>query len=183
MRKTLSNCINIYADGGCRGNGKEEAIGGFGVVLGFGEITKEFKSAAKNTTNNIMEISAVLKGVSEIKDKRYPVNVYSDSSYVINCLKEKWYLKWEKNGWKTTGKKPVKNKKLWEELIAEIKTFPKINFFQVKGHIESEKELKDGLARFNKNNETKISMEDFIPIAKMNNIADALANDAMDELV
>lgn len=147
--------INIYADGGCRGNGKVDNIGGYGVVLEMGDNKKEIKKAHYDVTNNIMELTSCIEGLKALKRTDIPVRLYSDSRYVTNAINEKWYKNWRLNGWKTSNKEPVKNKELWEQLLKLKESFKDITFVWVKGH---------------KNNEG-------------NNRADELANEAMDELL
>lgn len=145
--------VTIYTDGACRGNGKENSIGGFGILFMYNGVQKEVKQAFKNTTNNIMELTAVIQALSMLKE---PCNVklYSDSAYVINAINQKWIDNWQKNGWKSSTKEPVKNKELWEKLI-ELMKYHKVEFIKVKGHSDN----------------------------PYNNRCDELANEAMDELL
>ncbi|MBE6065403.1 ribonuclease HI [Clostridium cochlearium] len=145
--------VILYTDGACRGNGKESTIGGYGIVLIYKDVRKEIKKAFKNTTNNIMELSAVVEGLSLLKEP-CDVEVYSDSAYVVNAINNKWIDSWLKNGWKTANKTPVKNKELWQQLIELLKKH-KVKFIKVKGHSDNE----------------------------LNNRCDELANEAMDELI
>lgn len=110
--------------------------GGWGAVLLYGDSKKEISGFNKNTTNNIMEITAVLEAVKMLK---FPceITIYSDSAYVVNCFKQKWIYNWQKNNWKTSDKKPVKNKELWEELYNELQKH-KFEFVKVKGHSDNE---------------------------------------------
>lgn len=125
--------VEIYTDGGCRGNGKEISIGGYGIVMLYGEHKKEVKAGTTDTTNNIMELTAVIEGLKLLK-KPCQVNLYSDSAYVVNAINDDWISNWKKNGWKTANKKsPVKNKELWEELD-ELIRIHKVTFIKVKGH-------------------------------------------------
>ena len=100
------------------------------------ENKKEISGGKKDTTNNIMEITAVIEGLKLLK---YPceVDLYSDSAYVVNCFNQGWIYNWQKNNWKTANKEPVKNKELWEELYNLTKTH-KVNFIKVKGHSDNE---------------------------------------------
>lgn len=100
------------------------------------ETKKEISGAKKDTTNNIMELTAVIEGLKLLK---YPceVDLYSDSSYVINAFKQEWIYNWLKNNWKTSGKEPVKNKELWMELY-ELTKKHKVNFIKVKGHSDNQ---------------------------------------------
>lgn len=144
--------VTIYTDGACRGNGKENTIGGFGIVLMYNDIKKEIKRGFRDTTNNIMELSAVIEALSILKEP-CEVKLYSDSAYVINAINQNWIKNWQKNGWKTASKEPVKNRELWEKLI-ELVNIHKVEFIKVKGHSDNE----------------------------FNNRCDKLANEAMDEM-
>lgn len=139
--------LKIFTDGSCKGNGKDNAPGGWAFVLSLGfdreSIIYYENGKEENTTNNKMEMTAIVKSLEFIN--KYPedvrkfegVRIYTDSAYLHNCYLQKWYLKWEKNGWKTTGKKPVKNKDLWEKIIPYFKD----NFYhfeKVKGHSDCE---------------------------------------------
>ena len=104
--------ITIYTDGACSGN---PGPGGWGAVLMYKGNKKEISGGKKNTTNNEMEVTAVIEALKNLK---YPcsVKLYSDSAYVVNCFKQGWIFNWRKNGWKNASKEPVKNRELWEEL-------------------------------------------------------------------
>ena len=97
---------------------------------------KELSGASPNTTNNIMELTAVIEGLKALK---FPceVEVYSDSAYIVNAFQQKWIEKWQKNNWKTAAKEPVKNQNLWEELIRLMKIHH-VDFIKVKGHADNE---------------------------------------------
>jgi ribonuclease HI len=175
--------INIYSDGACRGNQSTKNLGGYGDVLEYGDHIAELKHAEKDTTNNRMEISAVIAGLSAIKeDSKAPINLYSDSVYVIDCIRKRWFVKWRQNGWKTSDKTEVKNIDLWEKLIP-LATSKPINYFIVKGHVSTKnaRSLSTNHAKFNEKNGSSITMAEFKYIAEMNNRADELANIAMDE--
>ena len=97
---------------------------------------KEMSGGKKETTNNVMEITAVIEGLKSLK---YPceVELYSDSAYVINAFNQKWIEGWKKNGWKNSEREDVKNKELWEELDSLTKIH-KVKFIKVKGHSDNE---------------------------------------------
>ncbi|BEP27728.1 ribonuclease H family protein [Helicovermis profundi] len=175
--------VNIYTDGGCSNNQSDINTGGWGSVLEYNGKTKEIYGGEKNTTNNRMEIFAVLMALKELKTTDLIINIYSDSSYVINCLKEKWYIKWQKNGWINSQKKKVENKDLWEPLISEIQNFNNINFYRAKGHLNLSKnsELEKWHAKLKKINGNDFNYDLFIKVTKMNNLADELANKGIDE--
>lgn len=115
--------IKIYADGACRGNQFKENIGGYGVVLLYNNNIKELKEAFKNTTNNKMEILSVIKGLEALKRFDIPIEIYSDSQYVVNTINNNW----NRNA----------NQDLWERLDALIKKCSDIKFIKVKGHADN----------------------------------------------
>ena len=128
MKKVL-----IYTDGACSGN---PGPGGWGAILIYGENQKEISGAKKDTTNNIMEITAVLEALKLLKEE-CEVEVYSDSAYVVNTFNQGWIDNWQKNHWKTASKDPVKNQELWEELYTFTQKH-KVKFIKVKGHSDNE---------------------------------------------
>ena len=125
--------IVIYTDGACSGN---PGPGGWGSILMYKEHKKEIFGAKNDTTNNVMELTAVIEGLKLLK---FPceVDLYSDSAYVGNAFLQGWIYNWVKNDWRTAGKEPVKNKEIWQELYALTKTH-KVNFIKVKGHSDNE---------------------------------------------
>lgn len=125
--------ITIYTDGACSGN---PGPGGWGAILMYNEVSKEISGANKDTTNNIMEITAVLEALKLLKEQ-CEVKVYSDSAYVVNAFNQGWIYNWQKNNWKTASKDPVKNKELWEELYSLVQKH-KVEFIKVKGHSDNE---------------------------------------------
>lgn len=176
--------LNMYTDGACSGNQNEKNIGGWGCILEFGANTKELHGGELNTTNNRMEIEAVIAGFRALKQSGLTVRVFTDSSYVANCFRQKWYVKWRASGWMTAGKRPVSNRSLWEELLALTEKH-RVQFYRVKGHTnlqQSEDKLQILYRKFLSNNGKTFSFDDFLKITAMNNRADALANIAMDEL-
>ena len=125
--------VIIYTDGACSGN---PGPGGWGAILIYKDIKKEISGGAKNTTNNIMEVTAVIEALKLLKYK-CDVEVYSDSAYVVNAFKQKWIEGWKKNNWKNSSKQPVKNKELWEDLD-KLVTEHNVKFIKVKGHADNE---------------------------------------------
>lgn len=135
--------VLIYTDGSCLGN---PGPGGYGAVLIYNDNRKELSKGYKNTTNNRMEMRAVIAALESLKE---PCNVtlYTDSQYVKNAITKKWIDNWQKNGWKTAAKKPVKNKDLWMQFLPLIKKH-NVDFRWVKGHSgHPENERCDELAR------------------------------------
>lgn len=128
--------VEIYTDGACSGNGNENAKGGYGIIMIYNGIEKEFSKGFLNTTNNIMELLAVVDALKMLKEP-CEVTLYSDSAYVVNAIKQNWLNNWQKNGWKTANKEPVKNREIWEELIPLLKLH-KVEFVKVKGHADNE---------------------------------------------
>lgn len=145
--------IIVYCDGACSGNQFDENIGGYGVVLKYKDKVKELHGGQRNTTNNVMELTAAIKSLESIKITNIPVEVYMDSAYVVNGMND-WIHGWIKKGWKKSNKKPVENKELWIKLNELRNKFNSISFVKVKGH--------DGV--------------------ELNELADSLANKGMDEL-
>ena len=125
--------VTVYTDGACSGN---PGPGGWGAILMYNENKKEISGAEKETTNNIMEISAVLEALKILKEE-CEVKIYSDSAYVVNAFNHGWIYNWRKNNWKTANKEPVKNKELWEKLY-ELTQKHKVEFIKVKGHSDNE---------------------------------------------
>lgn len=125
--------VTIYTDGACSGNpGK----GGWGSILIYGDVVKELSGGEDNTTNNRMELKAVIEALKALKSP-CDVEIYSDSAYVVNAFTQKWIDNWIKNNWKTADKKSVKNVDLWQELLVLIKTH-NVTFKKVKGHSDNE---------------------------------------------
>ena len=122
----MQNKIQLYTDGSSRGN---PGPGGYGAVLLFGSHHKELSQGFRRTTNNRMELWAVIAGLEAIKNKEWPVTVYSDSQYVVNSVEKGWLKNWIKTDFK--GDK--KNKDLWKHYHELAKSFT-INFVWVKGH-------------------------------------------------
>ena len=124
--------IIIYTDGACSGN---PGPGGWAAVLIYNGKEKEISGGNKNTTNNIMEITAVIEGLKALK---YPceVELYSDSAYVVNTFTQGWIFNWMQKGWKTASGVSVKNKELWQELYSLTKIH-KVTFNKVKGHADN----------------------------------------------
>ncbi|MBQ7884790.1 MAG: ribonuclease HI [Clostridia bacterium] len=126
--------IILYTDGACSGN---PGIGGWGCILDYNGKTKELCGANPNTTNNQMELTAVIEGLLALKEP-CEVDVYSDSAYVVNAFLQGWLDSWQQNNWRTSGKKEVKNIELWQKLI-ELCNKHKINWHKVKGHADNER--------------------------------------------
>lgn len=125
--------VTIYTDGACSGN---PGPGGWGALLMYQDSKKEISGGKENTTNNVMELTAVIEGLKLLK---FPckVKLYSDSAYVVNAFNQKWIYGWKKNGWKNASKEPVKNQELWQELYSLTKTH-EVEFIKVKGHSDNE---------------------------------------------
>ena len=122
------NKVEIFTDGACKGN---PGPGGWGAILRYGTTEKEIYGASKNTTNNIMELTAVIESLKKL-NKPCELIITTDSKYVKNGITE-WIHNWKKNGWRTAAKKEVKNKELWIELDSLIQIHS-ISWDWVKGH-------------------------------------------------
>ena len=125
--------VVIYTDGACSGN---PGPGGWGAILMFQGVKKEISGGKENTTNNVMELSAVIEAL-KLLNRPCEVDLYSDSAYVVNAFLQKWIYGWIKKNWKTAGNDPVKNKELWQELYALTQKH-KVEFIKVKGHADNE---------------------------------------------
>lgn len=172
------NTICIYTDGACSGNQNKENLGGWGAILEYGPHIKELYGGEANTTNNRMEMTALLEALKALRKDSQTISVFSDSSYLMNCFREKWYLSWYQNGWKTAKKTEVENRDLWEQLLSLIQSHT-ISYYRVKGHVNltSKKTNLDSLyQKFREWNGSEFGMERFLYITERNNRADSLAN-------
>jgi ribonuclease HI len=126
--KTDSGCIEIYTDGACKGN---PGIGGWGVLLRSGVHERELFGGEAMTTNNRMELIAVIRALEALR-RSSEVRLHTDSKYVQQGITE-WIHSWKKRGWKTADKKPVKNEDLWRRLD-ELAAQHRVQWLWVKGH-------------------------------------------------
>ena len=124
--------IDLYTDGACSGN---PGVGGYGIVLIYGNYIREYSGFNENTTNNQMEITAVIEGLKKVKEI-CKINIYTDSAYTMNAFSEGWIDNWIQNNWKNANKKPVKNKELWLELI-DLLSKHEVVWHKVKGHADN----------------------------------------------
>ncbi|QED23623.1 ribonuclease HI [Candidatus Deianiraea vastatrix] len=133
--------IKIYTDGACSGNpGK----GGWGAVLIYETVEKHISGSNPNTTNNQMELTAIISALKTLKEPCH-VELFSDSKYALDGI-TKWIFSWKKNNWKTADKKPVKNQELWQE-FDKLASIHDIKFTWVKGHSgDKYNEIADSLA-------------------------------------
>jgi len=139
--------IVIYTDGACSGNQNIQNKGGYGAVLLYKDNKKEIFGGELNTTNNRMELKGCIEALKTLKKKDIPIEIYTDSAYLCNCINQRWYIRWRQTGWINSQKKPVENRDLWEELLYLIEDMEEIKFFKVKGHSGNElNELADKLA-------------------------------------
>ncbi|MDH3535791.1 MAG: ribonuclease HI [Gammaproteobacteria bacterium] len=137
----MSAKVVIYADGACRGN---PGPGGWGTVLRYQDRNRTLRGYAPETTNNRMELTAVIEGLRALTRSCH-VELYTDSKYVMQGITE-WIAKWKRNGWKTAARKPVKNVDLWRQLDEEVARH-EVDWNWVRGHTGVEgNELADRLA-------------------------------------
>ena len=135
--------VDLYTDGACSGN---PGAGGYGAILIYRGIVKEISGGGPSTTNNRMEIFAVIAGLRCLKES-CDVTIYSDSAYTVNAFNEGWIQGWKTNGWKKADGKPVLNADLWLELLSLMEPH-EIRFVKVKGHADNEYNNRcDALAR------------------------------------
>ncbi len=139
---TDDNHVDIYTDGACSGN---PGPGGWGAILRFKGVEKELSGGDTETTNNRMEMMAAISALEALK-RPCIINVYTDSSYVRDGI-TKWIFGWQKRGWKTADKKPVKNVELWQRMLEALKPH-QVEWHWVKGHAgHPENERCDELVR------------------------------------
>ena len=135
--------VEIWTDGACSSN---PGPGGWAAILSYNGIEKELSGGLAQTTNNVMELTAVISALSALKEP-CEVTLYSDSAYVVNPIIQGWLTSWQLKGYKTADNKPVKNVELWQQLVSLINTH-KVTFVKVKGHADNEKNNRcDKLAR------------------------------------
>lgn len=125
--------VTIYTDGACSGN---PGVGGWGAILMFNGHEKECGGYDKQTTNNRMELFAVIMALRQLKEP-CDVEIYTDSAYVADAFNKNWITQWEAAEWKTSGKNEVKNQDLWKALLME-KEKHQVVFVKVKGHSDNE---------------------------------------------
>lgn len=125
--------IEIYTDGACSGN---PGPGGWGVILKYKDIIKELSGGCKNTTNNRMEMLAVIKGLEALK-RPCQVTLYSDSKYIVDAMNKGWVGGWLQRGWMRSNGQPAKNIDLWERIL-QLSNIHKIKWVWVKGHANNE---------------------------------------------
>lgn len=125
--------VTLYTDGACSGN---PGVGGYGAVLMYGNHEKRISGAEKDTTNNRMELFAVISGLRCLKEP-CEVTIYSDSAYTVNGFVKGWVYEWEKNGWRKADGKAVLNDDLWKDLLS-LTRIHKVSFVKVKGHADNE---------------------------------------------
>lgn len=141
--ENTSAVVTIYTDGACSGN---PGVGGYGAILIYGKHTKEIYGGEPLTTNNQMELKAVIEALRCLKKTGLSIVIYTDSTYVQQGITS-WLPKWQKNGWKTSANKPVKNIELWQELY-QLSQSQQISWQWVKGHNNNfYNEMADQLAK------------------------------------
>ncbi len=107
--------VTIYTDGACSGN---PGPGGWAAILIEDGRERELSGGETSTTNQRMELTGPIEALRSLTGRRRKVAIYSDSAYVVNCFRDRWYVRWRQNGWRNVQKKPVENRDLWETLIA-----------------------------------------------------------------
>lgn len=121
--------VDIFTDGACAGN---PGRGGWAAILKYGKVIKEISGAEKETTNNRMELTAVIEALYALKEP-CEVTVTTDSKYVVDSVNNKWAAQWKKNGWRKSNKKPAINTDLWDTLL-QLTDVHDVTFLWVKGH-------------------------------------------------
>ena len=126
--------VTLYTDGACSGN---PGPGGWGCILEWNGHERELSGGEKSTTNNRMELTSVIRGLSALKEP-CAVELYSDSKYVIDALEKGWAWGWKKRGWIKSDKKPALNPDLWEQLLTLVSQH-QVTYHWVKGHAQNPK--------------------------------------------
>ena len=140
---TSPSVVNIYTDGACSGN---PGPGGWGAIVIDDGREIELSGGESPTTNQRMELMGPIESLRALAGRR-TVGIYSDSAYVVNCFRDKWYERWRQNGWRNAQKKPVENRDLWEALLAEVARHDVV-WHKVAGHSGHEmNDRADALAR------------------------------------
>ena len=135
--------VQIYTDGACSGN---PGVGGWAAILLYNGHEKEISGYNKETTNNRMELFAIIQGLNALKES-CEVELYSDSAYAVDAINKGWLNAWQRSDWKTADKKEVKNRDLWRDLLLKTSRH-KVTFIKVKGHADNEYNNRcDALAR------------------------------------
>ena len=130
--KPLKN-VEVYSDGACSGN---PGPGGWAAILCFGPHEKVLSGNMPHTTNNRMEVFAVISALGALKERCH-VRVHSDSTYVVNAFQQGWLANWQRRGWKTSDGKPVENQDLWKLLLIHVRKH-QVRFIKVKGHSDNQ---------------------------------------------
>ncbi|MGN1201416.1 MAG: ribonuclease HI [Candidatus Caccovivens sp.] len=127
-----SACVVLYTDGACSGN---PGAGGWASILSYKGKEKVLSGGEEMTTNNRMELMAVIMGLESVKEGSV-VKVHSDSAYVVNAFNQGWLENWKRAGWKTSSKSDVLNKDLWQRLVSVVENL-QVEFVKVKGHSDN----------------------------------------------
>ena len=151
--------VDIYTDGACSGN---PGPGGWAAVLRFGVHEKELSGNMPHTTNNRMEVFAVISALGALKERCH-VRIHSDSTYVVNAFQQHWLDNWQRRGWKTSDGKPVENQDLWRLLLIVVRKH-EVEFIKVPGHADcAENNRCEELARAEIQKITKMNPDLNIP--------------------
>jgi len=126
--------VTLYTDGACSGN---PGPGGWGAILEYMGTELELSGGEENTTNNRMELTAVIRGLARLKEPCI-VELYSDSKYVIDALEKGWAVSWRAKGWKKADKKPALNPDLWEQLL-QLTALHTVHYHWIRGHADNPK--------------------------------------------
>ena len=125
----MTSDVTVYTDGACSGN---PGPGGWAAIIQEDGGERVVSGAEPRTTNQRMELTAAMEGLAAIPGRRR-VHLHTDSAYVMNCFEQRWWERWEQNGWLGAGKKPVTNRDLWERLLAQVRRH-EVVWHKVRGH-------------------------------------------------
>ncbi|HDP95903.1 MAG TPA: ribonuclease HI [Candidatus Aminicenantes bacterium] len=147
MNRNKDAGVLIDTDGACSGNQFQRNAGGWGAVMRTNSQVREICGGERNTTNQRMEIMACIRALEAWGRPEVRLELRSDSAYLVNCMNQKWYQRWRRNGWLNAKRRPVENRDLWERLLELVESLD-ISFVKVKGHSGDRwNERADALAR------------------------------------
>ena len=132
----MTDKLEIWCDGACRNNQSKTNLGSYACILKYGDKEKTFGEVVEDTTNNIMELNAVIYALSKVKNKTIATEVTTDSQYVVMGVTD-WSKKWIENGWRNAKNKPIENQGLWRYLLDLVSQFDNITFINCSGHSDN----------------------------------------------
>ena len=168
--------IYLYTDGSCLNNQDRINTGGYAAILKYKNYIKCINGFEENTTNNRMELMAVIVGLRLVKNFDMPIFIFSDSAYIINCFEKKWYISWKEKNYLSSSNSKIKNVDLWKELLFLVERHKEIKFIKVKAHVKNESEIKKYYEKLVLDYGKCITFGEYKKAIEYNNLVDLLAN-------